>query len=100
MESSRLIGMLDLPNQSIAETSFPSLEYEIGKYVIPYTKELIQKNLVREVELYAEKNKSFDLARWKQGYQEKPEVIAVENLPNITVAYDMAWQQTFQWSSI
>jgi hypothetical protein len=62
MESSRLVGMLDLPNPSIAETSFPSLEYKMGKYVIPFTSELIKKNLCKEVQLYSELNPDFDYA--------------------------------------
>jgi hypothetical protein len=66
MESSHLVGMLDLPNPSIAEMSFPLLEYKIGKYVIPFTRELIKKNLCKEVQLYSELNPGFDYALWKK----------------------------------
>jgi hypothetical protein len=92
-ETSRIIGMLDLPNQSIGSTAFPTIEYELSRFILPYTKELIQKNLVREVELYWEKNPSFDVAGWKELNSNKPPLVAVEDLPNLTVGYDMGWQK-------
>jgi hypothetical protein len=84
-ESARIVGMLDLPNQSIAETSIPSMEYEIGKYVIPFTKELIDKNVRREVELYSQMKPDFDYAAWEKTQQLKPEVVAIEDLPSLLV---------------
>jgi hypothetical protein len=53
-ETGRIVGMLDLPNKSIAESAFPMIEYDLGEYIIPYTKELIEQNLLKEVKMYAE----------------------------------------------
>jgi hypothetical protein len=94
-ETSRIIGMLDLPNPSIRTNAFPSIEYELSKYIIPYTKELMQANLVREVEMYSSEcnNTNFDLDSWKRSYQNKPDIVDVAELPLLTVGYDMGWQK-------
>jgi hypothetical protein len=92
-ETSRIVGMLDLPNPSIGDTAFPSIEYELGKYIIPLSKEFIRNNLLREVELYAETTTKFDYPEWKENHSVKPELIAIEQLPLLTVGYDMGWQK-------
>jgi hypothetical protein len=92
-ETSRIIGMLDLPNPSIGRTAFPAIEHELSRYIIPYTKELLRQNLVKEVELYSEKKNDFDYPAWKEQHEEKPDLVGVEDLPALTVGYDMGWQK-------
>jgi hypothetical protein len=92
-ETSRIIGMLDLPNQSMGTSAFPALEYELSRYIIPYTKELMENNLVKEVELYASTHPEFCFESWKKQHEKKPDIIDVSMLPLLTVAYDMAWQK-------
>jgi hypothetical protein len=91
-ETGRLIGMLDLPNLSIAKTAFPLLESELSKYIIPYTEELLEKNLIEEVRLYSEKE-AFDFERWVHHHDSKSSLIEKDLLPLLTIAYDMAWQK-------
>jgi hypothetical protein len=92
-ETSRLIGMLDLPTLSISETAFPYLEIELAKYIIPYTEEILAENLRKEVLLYAEKNADFDYEVWYKQYKAQPSLIDLQAIPLLTVAYDMAWQK-------
>jgi hypothetical protein len=92
-ESSRIVGMLDLPNPSIGKTAFPSIEYEIGKFIIPLAKEIIRGNLVREVGLYAVGNASFDFSSWISNHGSKPFLVDIEQLPKLTIGYDMGWQK-------
>jgi hypothetical protein len=92
-EASRIVGMLDLPNASIGETAFASMEYELGKYIIPYSKELIRSNLVKEVGLYSQSNPKFDFEQWYLNHNEKPELVVIEELPLLTEGYDMGWQK-------
>jgi hypothetical protein len=93
-ETSRILSMLDLPNSvSIADTAFPSIEYDLGQFIIPYAKEVIRNNLIREVEMYAQSHPDFDLDLWKRDHSIKPELVAIKNLPLLTVGYDMGWQK-------
>jgi hypothetical protein len=89
-ETGRLVGMLDLPNLSIAKTAFLLLESELARYIIPYTGEILEQNLVREVKLYSEKE-GFDFESWHALLKKKSS--DVDLLPLLTVAYDMAWQK-------
>jgi hypothetical protein len=84
-KSSHIVGMLDLLNQSIGTTAFPLLEYEIGKYIISYAEELMEKNLVREVEMHALNKPNFDLSKWKNIRSSEPDLIDVGELPLLTV---------------
>jgi hypothetical protein len=98
-ETSHVVGMLDFPNPSIGETAYPTIEYEIGtKYItIPYAAELIRENLVREVKPYSQStDEEFDFEKWKKEHTDKPHLVVVEELPKLTVGYDMGWQK---WSS-
>ena len=93
MEASRVIGMLDLPNLSIAKSMFPKIESELSKYILPFTKELLQANLLREVAMYAAANPAFPYSDWKAQYKAKPRVVDTSIMPLITIGYDMAWQK-------
>jgi hypothetical protein len=92
-ETGRIVGMLDLPNQSIAESAFPMIEYDLGEYIIPYTKELIQQNLVREVKMYGDTQPNFDFDKWHANYEKRSELLDVSEVPSLTVGYDMGWQK-------
>jgi hypothetical protein len=84
--------MLDLPNLSIAKTAFPLLESELSKYIILYTKELLELNCLEEVSLYSEKEE-FDYKTWLYHHNKKSEVVDGDLLPLLTIAYDMALQK-------
>jgi hypothetical protein len=88
-----MIGMLDLPNLLMAKTAFPRLERELSNYIIPYTKELIRSNVLKELKLYTKKNPDFLHEDWLVQYKERPSIIDVKLLPLLTVGYDMAWQK-------
>jgi hypothetical protein len=91
-ETSRLVGMLDLPNLSIGKTAFPLIESELAKYIIPYTQEILAVNLVKEVRLHAAKV-GFDFDAWHNQRSRNTELIDISLLPLLTIAYDMAWQK-------
>jgi hypothetical protein len=61
--------------------------YDLGSYIIPYTKELLQLNLEKEVKLYSLQETEFDFGNWYNHY------VAVNELPALTVGYDMGWQK-------
>lgn len=95
-EAARLLGLLDLPNDTTMETrSFVMIEERIGPAIRAVTEEIIQENLVREVKATVD---AASFVLWKQALDENAIAGAVldqdkKQYPKIDVSYDMAWQQ-------
>ena len=91
-EASRLLGILGLPNSTTMQSrSFGNIEREISPVIQDYTKEIICKNIQREVSLYFgdrvdnNNNKLYDLWINKE--------LPVELWPRLDGCADMGWQQ-------
>lgn len=92
-ESTHLLGMLDLPNSMMMEgSSFPLIQYDLASYILPYTDELLEENLLEEVHLTATELPDFNIELWKEAWtDDKP--YAWQLMPQLKVSYDMGWQK-------
>ena len=92
-EATKIMGLLDLPRaQSMAKSNYQTLEDDVSTKIIAYTKELLEKNLMKEVLLWAKDNPEFDSVKWEDAWRNnKP--IPFDDMPAITSSYDMGWQK-------
>lgn len=93
-EAGRTLGLMDLPNgtSTMQKTSFPAIEYELSHYIVPYTKELLEANLLEEVCLTYKDDPSFDYKAWKQAWT-NGHPFPYDKMPKVFVSYDMGWQK-------
>jgi hypothetical protein len=97
-EAARLLELLGLPNDTTMESrSFTIIEDRIGPIIRTLTRDILTENLVEEVRLTMDKSlvqdhHDFDI--WKSSL--KPDFVGPlmhAKYPQITVSFDMAWQQ-------
>ena len=92
-EAGKLVGLLDLPSSaSMDRSTYPTIEDDLAMAIIKLTEVLLQKNLDKEVELWAGGNNSFDKSKWDVARQ-KGKPLAFEDMPTLTASYDMGWQK-------
>ena len=82
-----LFGFLNLPNtSSMRAKRFHQIEQKLSPIICSITKEEINKALDKEVFLQLQtEGRESDFAKWKNG--------ELEYKPELTVSYDMGWQQ-------
>jgi hypothetical protein len=90
-EAGRLLGLLGLSNHTTMEgRSFTAIEERISPYIEELTNEILHENLVAEVK--ATVSDSSDFYLWQQALQGSV-ALSKTRYPQISVSYDMAWQQ-------
>ena len=99
-EAGKLLGLLGLPNDTTMESrSFGIIEDRIGYVIRELKDEILLENLTEEARQTISvsdtpfNNHDFDM--WQQAVVEKSRAVDLpdSNYPQLTVSYDMGWQQ-------